>query len=124
MMKNKVFLIGRVVKDPTLDTTENGNKRVYATIAVPRSYKNEQGEFDTDFVDFVAWGKTAENYSDFCKKGDLIGVEARVETNTYETSDGEKKKSTQIVADNISYLSSVKEKTSDVEIDSDEDLDM
>ena len=123
MMKNKVFLIGRVVKDPELDTTENGNKRVYSTIAVSRSYKNSEGMYDTDFVDFVAWGNTAENYSDYVKKGDLIGVEAKVETNTYETETGEMKKSTQIVADNITFLSSVKEKNSDVE-KTEDDLDM
>ena len=122
-MKNKVFLIGRVVKDPTIDTTENGNKRVYSTIAVPRSYKNSEGMYDTDFVDFIAWGNIAENYSEYCKKGDLIGIEGKVETNTYETEDGEKKKSTQIVADSISFLSSVKEKNSDVE-KSEDDLDI
>ena len=79
--------------------------------------------YDTDFVDFVAWGSTAENYSEYCRKGDLIGIEGKVETNTYETEAGEKKKSTQIVADSISFLSSVTEKDSDVE-KSDEDLDI
>ncbi len=117
MMKNKVFLIGRVVKNPTIETTENGNKRVYSTLAVPRSYKNADGEYDTDFVDFVAWGNTAENYGSYCKKGDLIGIEAKVETSTYETENGDKKKSTQIVADNIHYLSSVKEKSSEDDLD-------
>ncbi len=122
-MKNKVFLIGRVVKDPTIETTENGNKRVYSTLAVPRSYKNSDGEYDTDFVDFVAWGNIAETYGSYCKKGDLIGLEGKVETSTYETETGEKKKSTQIVADNVSFLSSVKEKSSDVE-KNDDDIDM
>ena len=114
-MKNKVFLIGRVVKDPTIEKTENDNKRVYSTLAVNRSYKNNEGFYDTDFVDFVAWGNIAENYSEYCRKGDLIGIEGKVETNTYETEDGEKKKSTQIVADNITFLSSVKEKSTDNE---------
>ena len=121
-MKNKVFLIGRVVKDPTLDTTENENKRVYSTLAVNRTYKNSEGIYETDFVDFTAWGNIAETYSEYCRKGDLVGIEGKVETNTYETENGEKKKSTQIVADNITFLSSVKEKT--LESQKSDDLDI
>lgn len=122
-MLNQVVIVGRLVKDPTTEKTESGKERSFITLAVPRSYKNADGEYDTDFVDCVLWGGIASNTAEYCKKGDLVGVKGKVETSTYENEDGEKRKSTQIVAEKITFLSTAKEKDSENE-KSDDDLDM
>lgn len=122
-MLNQTVLVGRLVKDPELYETENGNKVTSITLAVPRSYKNADGEYDTDFVDCILWGGVAENTAEYCKKGDIVGVKGRIQTNNYETEDGEKRKSTQIVAEKVTFLSSRKEKEDDIE-KSDDELDM
>ena len=120
---NQMIIVGRLTKDPELKELENGTKVSNITLAVPRSYKNAEGEYVTDFVDCVLWGGVASNTAEYCKKGDLVGIKGKVETNTYENADGEKKKSTQIVAEKVTFLSTAKEKESDNE-KSDDDLDM
>lgn len=122
-MLNQVVIVGRIVQDPAVETTESGKERSYITLAVPRSYKNADGEYETDFVDCVLWGGVASSTAKYCKKGDLVGVKGKVETSIYEAEDGKNKKSTQIVAEKITFLSTAKEKDSDNE-KSDDDLDM
>lgn len=121
-MLNQVVCVGRLVQDPTVETTESGKERARITLAVPRAYKNADGEYDSDFIDCVLWGGVASNTAEYCKKGDLVGVKGRVETSTYETEDGDKKKATQIVAEKVTFLSTAKTKE-DIE-KSDDDLDM
>ena len=102
---NNVLLVGRLVKEPEVIETEKGNKRTVVTIAVGRSYKNFNGEYETDFINIVLWNGIAENTAEYCKKGDIIGVKGRVETDTYE-KDGERKNSMVIVAEKVTFLSS------------------
>lgn len=104
MMTNCTMLIGRLVEEPKVLETENGNKYANMTIAVTRTFKNAEGEYDTDFVDCLLWRGVAENVSLYCKKGDLIGVKGRIESKPFE-KDGEVKKNTRIVADKVSFLS-------------------
>ena len=73
-MLNQTVIVGRLVKDPELYTTENGNKVTNITLAVPRSYKNVDGEYDTDFITCVLWKGIAENAAEYCHKGDLLGI--------------------------------------------------
>ena len=122
-MMNNFFGVGRLVADPEVKESENGKKYSNFTIAVQRSYKNADGVYDADFVDVVAFGPMAETTSEYCKKGDIIGIKGRVETSSYENEDGEKKKSTQIVADRISFISSKAKDINNV-IEEDDDLDM
>ncbi|MBQ3475163.1 MAG: single-stranded DNA-binding protein [Bacilli bacterium] len=122
-MMNQIVIVGRLTKDPEIIKSEDGKERSQITLAVPRSYKNADGVYDTDFVDCVLWGGVAENTSEYCRKGDLIGLKGRIQTSNYETENGEKKKSTQIVAEKITYLSSRKEKEDDIE-KSDDELEM
>ena len=75
------------------------------TLAVPRNYKNHEGEYDTDFLDCTLWTGVAENTAEFCKKGDLLGVKGRIETRVYETEE-EKKYLTEIIAEKVTFLSS------------------
>ena len=122
-MMNQFCCVGRLVSDPEKQTSENGKSYLNFTLAVPRSYKNADGEYETDFIDCVAFGQMSETTCEYCKKGDIIGVKGRVETSVYEDESGEKKKSTSVIAEKISFLSS-KQKEDDNVKESDDDLDM
>jgi single-strand DNA-binding protein len=106
-MLNQVVIAGRLVKDPEIITSDNNKKRTYITVAVPRSYKNIDGNYETDFIRCVLWNAIAENTCEYCKKGDVIGVKGRIQTSNYEV-EGEKKYSMDILAEKVSFLSSKK----------------
>ena len=110
-MTNQMFLLGRLVDKPEVKELESGKKVTNLTLAVQRSYKNQDGEYETDFVDCTLWNHVAEATSEYCKKGDLVAVKGRLETNVYEREDGTKAKSYQVVADKISFLASSKDKS-------------
>lgn len=103
-MLNQTVLVGRLVKDPELKETESGKKLTTLTVAVPRSYKNTEGEYDTDFIQCVLWNGVAENTSEYCKKGDLIGIKGRLQTDKYE-KDGETRYTMNVVAEKVTFLS-------------------
>lgn len=109
-MMNQTVIVGRLVDEPKLQETENGKKVTNLTLAVPRSFKNADGEYDTDFVDCVLWSGVAETTSEYCKKGDLVGIKGRIQTDTYENNEGKKQKSTKIIAEKVTFLSSAKTK--------------
>ena len=111
-MLNQLVVIGRLVRDPELRQTENGKNVTNITLAVPRSYKNSNGEYDTDFIDCVLWSAVAESTTEYCKKGDLLGVKGRVQTRVYE-KDEEKKYATEVVAEKVTFLSSKKHEEAD-----------
>ena len=94
-MMNQTVLVGRLVKTPELKITETGKPTSTITLAVPRNYKNINGEYDTDFISCVLWKGVAESTVEYCKKGDLVGVKGRIQTDSYEV-DGEKKYSEKI----------------------------
>ncbi len=104
-MLNQTVIVGRIARDPELRETENGKKVTNVTLAVPRSFKNSNGEYETDFISCVLWKGIAESTVEYCKKGDLVGVKGRIQTRVYE-KDEEKKYSTEIVAEKITFLSS------------------
>ena len=107
-MLNQVVIAGRLTSDPVVEETENVKKVSSITVAVPRSYKNVDGTYDTDFIRCTLWGGIAENTCEYCKKGDIIGVKGRIQTSSYETEDGNKKYAMEVVAEKISFLSSKK----------------
>ena len=108
-MLNQTVLVGRLTSDLEVKETENGKKVTSLTLAVPRSYKNADGEYDTDFIDVILWEAVAENTAEYCRKGDIVGIKGRIQTSTYEAEDGIKRKSTEVVAERVSFLSSKKE---------------
>ncbi len=108
-MMNQTCIIGRLVRDPELRELEDGKKVSNITVAVQRSYKNENGEYEADFIDCTLWNGVADRTAEYCKKGDLVGVKGRLQTNTYENEDGEKKKITEVIAEKLTFLSSNKE---------------
>ena len=87
---NRVCLIGRLTKDTELRATPNGTYTTSNTIAVNRNFKNANGEYDADFINIVAWRNTAEFLCKYAKKGSLVGCEGRIQTRTYEDTDGKK----------------------------------
>ena len=91
-MVNQIVLVGRIVREPELRTTENGKKVSTLTLAVPRNYKNAKGEYDTDFLDCTLWSSIAESTSEYCQSGDMIGVKGRLQNRIIESPDGSKKK--------------------------------
>lgn len=103
-MLNQVVLVGRIVKTPELKVTENGKKTSKMTLAVPRNYKNIDGEYDTDFLDCTMWTNVAENTSEYCQTGDMVGVKGRLQTRVIQKEDGTKKKRTEIVAERVTFL--------------------
>lgn len=104
-MLNQIVLVGRLVRNPEIKTSENEKSYTSITLAVPRSYKNPDGEYEADFIDCRLWSAVAETAVEYCKKGDLIGVKGRVESRVYEKDD-EKKYITEIIAERITFLSS------------------
>lgn len=120
-MINNAMFVGRLVSDPIVQDTGKGNVS-NITIAVPRSYKNEEGIYETDFIDCTLWKSIAENTAEYCKKGDIIGIRGRVETDMVER-DGEKKKITSVIAEKVSFLSSSRNRSQEQNISKEDDFD-
>ena len=106
-MLNQIVIVGRLVKDPELKQTESGKNVTNITLAVPRSYKNPNGEYETDYIDCILWTGIAENTTTYCKKGDLLGVKGRVQTRVYEKEEA-KTYITEVVAEKVTFLTSRK----------------
>ena len=107
-MLNQIIIVGRLTGNPEVAKLEDGKEKSQITLAIPRTYKNADGEYETDFVDCILWGGVATNTSEYCKKGDIIGVKGRIQTSNYENEYGENKKLTQIIAEKVTFLSSNK----------------
>ncbi len=103
-MINRTVLVGRLTKDPELRYTPNGIASCRFTVAVNRTFANEHGERDADFISCVAWRKQAENLANYQRKGALIGVEGRIQTGSYEGQNGQRVYTTDVVADSIQFL--------------------
>jgi len=106
-MLNQLILVGRLVKKPELREAENKKKYTFVTLAVPRSFKNVNGEYDTDFIECVLWDNVAANTVEYCDKGDIVGVRGRIQTRLVE-KDENKKYLLEIIAEKITFLSNKK----------------
>ena len=104
-MLNQAVLVGRIVQEPELKDTEKG-KVSNITLAVPRSFKNSNGEYDTDFISCVLWKGVAESTVEYCKKGDLVGVKGRIQTRNVEFEDQTHKQFVEVIAEKVTFLSS------------------
>ena len=103
-MINRVVLTGRLTKDAELRYTPSGVAVATFTIAVKRSYQNQQGEYESDFLNCVVWRRPAENMVNFTKKGSLVGVDGRLQTRNYEGQDGKRVYVTEVVAESVQFL--------------------
>ena len=107
-MINRVVLVGRLTRNPELKYTANGIANLKFSLAVNRTYTGANGERQADFINCMAWRGTAENMAKFLKKGALIGIEGRMETSSYQTTDGSTRYSTYVVCDHVQFLESKK----------------
>lgn len=103
-MINRVVLTGHLTKDPELKTTQSGLSVVQFVIGVQRRFVREDGGREADFISCVAWRKTAENIAKYFKKGQLIGVDGRIQTRSYDNRDGQRVYVTEVVVENFSFL--------------------
>ena len=106
-MLNQIVLVGRITKEIEVKETENGKKVASLSIAVPRNFKNINGEYDTDFIYCSLWDAIACNTKEYCKVGDLVGIKGRVQSNNYE-KDGERHYAMEIIAEKVTFLTSKK----------------
>ena len=104
-MLNRIVLIGRLTRDPELRYTQSGIAVASFTLAVDRSYKSATGERETDFIDITVWRQQAENCAKYLAKGKLAAVDGSLHIRSYETSDGQKRKAAEVVADTVRFLS-------------------
>ncbi len=105
-MLNRVVIVGRLTRDPDLRYTSTGVAVANFTVAANRPFKNQQGEQEADFINCVTWRKQAENLTQYMKKGNLIGVDGRIQTRSYENQEGKMVYVTEVLAESIQFLES------------------
>lgn len=105
-MINNVTLVGRLTKDVELKYTPANQAVAQFTLAVNRTFKNANGERESDFINCVIWRKSAENFANFAKKGALIGITGRIQTRNYENQQGQRVYITEVIAENFQMLES------------------
>ncbi|MEB6258287.1 single-stranded DNA-binding protein [Mammaliicoccus sciuri] len=103
-MINRTVLVGRLVRDPEYRTTPSGVQVATFTLAVNRTFTNQQGEREADFINCVVFRKTAENVNQYLSKGKLAGVDGRLQSRSYENNEGQKVFVTEVVCDNVQFL--------------------
>lgn len=108
-MLNQVALVGRLTKDVEVRYTSEGNAIATVTIAVQRTFKNNDGEYGTDFIRCVLWNKTAENTALYCSKGTVIGITGKLNSRTFLNESQQKVYLTEVIADTVQFLSFKKE---------------
>lgn len=102
---NNVVVIGRLTKDGTFQQVGDDKTSWYGnTIAVKRDFKNSNGEYDSDFIDFIAWKSTADFLNNYGRKGDLIGLSGSLRQNLYEDKDGVKHSKIQILVEKVTLM--------------------
>lgn len=114
-MINRVIYVGRITKDPVLRKTANGASVVSFTVACTRRFKQE-GQPEADFINTVAWNKTADIVQQYTHKGSLVGVEGRIQTRSYDDKDGKRVYVTEVVADSVQFLESKSAAASDANV--------
>ena len=108
---NKFIGVGNLTKDGELRSTESG-KIIYSnSLAMRNDFKNKDGEYDTEFINFSAWGTTAEYLKKYAKKGNKVLIEGRISTRSYDKQDGSKAYITEVIAEKVELLTYKKEET-------------
>lgn len=105
-MINNVVLVGRLTRDPELKMTQSNIPVVNFTLAVNRSYTDQSGERQADFINCVVWRRQAENLARYMRQGSLIGVEGNIQTRNYQDNDGRTIYVTEVLANSIQFLES------------------
>ena len=103
---NKVFLVGRLTRDPDLRYGASNNAVMRTSLAVDRQFTNQNGERDADFINIVAFGNRAETMKKYLTKGSQIAVSGRIQTGSYDGQDGKRVYTTDVVIDEFQFLDS------------------
>jgi len=103
-MLNRVILIGRLTRDPELRYTSSGIAVTQFTLAVEKSFSNQNGQREADFIPIVTWRQLAETCANYLRKGRLAAVEGRIQVRSYDNNEGRRVYVTEIVADNVRFL--------------------
>lgn len=111
-MINTVALTGRLTYSPELKATTSGVSVIRFQMAVDRNYQAQGQERQADFIDCIAWRQTAEFISRYFHKGDMIGIEGSIQTSNFTDKDGNKRKSVDVVANNVSFCGSKQQSNS------------
>lgn len=106
-MLNQVVTVGRLVKTPELRKTEHGRLITNITLAVPRSYKNIDGVYDTDFIDITLWANVAENTCDYCRIGDIVGVRGRLQVEKVKDGASKEYNKLELIGEKVTFLTSM-----------------
>ena len=117
-MLNKIFIMGRLTRDPELRRTQSGTPVTSFSLAVDRDYKTQSGEKETDFIDVVAWRATAEFVAKYFTKGRMAVVEGRLQNRDWTDKDGGKRRSAEVVVDNMYFGESKRRDSGDSRSDS------
>lgn len=105
---NSFIGIGRLTKDPELRYTTSNKAVASFSIAITRTYKNTEGQYEADFINCECWGQVAETLSKYTHKGDLIAVNGNIRTDKYQDSNGNNKTRTYILVNMVQFLSTKK----------------
>jgi len=103
-MLNKSILVGRITKDLELRYTQSGKAVGTTSIAVSRNFSNSNGETESDFINIVIWGKSAETFSTYTAKGNLVSLVGRIQTRSYENNNGQKVYVTEVIVEEFNFL--------------------
>lgn len=114
-MLNKIILMGRLTRDPEMRTTQSGKKVASFSLAVDRDYKDQSGERETDFIDIVAWRNNAEYVCKYFSKGRMVVVAGRLEIQSWVDKDNVKRRSAQVVMEDIYFADSKPRSDSDTQ---------
>ena len=103
---NKVFLVGRLTRDPELRYGASNNAVMRTSIAVDRQFQNQNGEREADFINIVAFGNRAETMKKYLTKGSQIAISGRIQTGSYDDKDGKRVYTTDVIIDEFQFLDS------------------
>lgn len=103
-MLNQVVLIGRLTHDPIMKEINDGKKVCEGTVAVRRSFKNEEGKYETDFIRFSTWEELATSFSTYAEKGTLVAIKGRIQPFNHNVSDDEVATMNVVIAEKITYI--------------------
>lgn len=103
---NKAMLVGRLTRDPELRHTTTGRAVCQITVAINRPFSSQNGQREADFINVVVWDKSAENVAKYVRKGSQVSVEGRIQTRSYDNTEGKKVYVTEVIAQSVQFLDS------------------
>lgn len=107
---NHVILIGRLVESPKSEAYEENIDRMAVTLAVPRTFKNKDGIYETDFIRCILWNAIAKKTEEYCKKGDMVAIRGRLQVSKYVNEEGKEEYHEEVITESLSFVSSLHRK--------------